>query len=65
MDAFPWRASGFYISPNHLAGLLEVMAVMALALSSGAHGGSGQEYFWLPCVACLFAVAVTGSRVVI
>src|SRR5258707_4186229 len=28
--SYQWRASGFYICPNHLAGLLEMMAMLAL-----------------------------------
>ena len=30
---YGWRASGFYICPNHLAGLLEVVALFALSLT--------------------------------
>jgi O-antigen ligase len=58
-----WRASGFYISPNHLAGLLEVVAVMGLSVAVW----SGWK-LWVRVLVgyvvagCVMGVAITGSR---
>jgi O-antigen ligase len=57
------RASGFYVCPNHLAGFLEMLALMLLAI-----GLFGRVSTWLR-VSCLYfgcagfaGVLITGSR---
>lgn len=60
---YGYRASGFYICPNHLAGLLELVGLLALSV---AVWGRGQT--WSRLVAgyvafmCLVGIALTGSR---
>lgn len=57
------RASGMYISPNHFAGYLEVIAIMAISLVWW-----GRWKFWAKALAgytavmCLLGIAVSGSR---
>lgn len=57
------RASGFYICPNHLAGLLEMLGLIALSFCCWGRGK-----VWVRIVAayalvmCLAGVAITGSR---
>jgi hypothetical protein len=60
---YGWRASGFYICPNHLAGLLEMMAMLALSLACW----STWRVAWrvlagYGALMCLAGVAITGSR---
>ena len=58
-----WRASGFYIYPNHLAGLLEMLCFMTLSVACW-----GRVSNWVRILAgycalmCLLGVALTGSR---
>lgn len=57
------RASGFYICPNHLAGLLEMLALMGVALVCW---GRGNIWFRLcsgyAVLVCVTGLALTGSR---
>jgi O-antigen ligase len=60
---YNWRASGFYICPNHLAGFLEMMAIIALSLCCWGRVKTWARillgYFFF---ACLAGLALTGSR---
>jgi len=60
---YQWRASGFYVCPNHLAGLLEVVSLMALSFACWSKSRPmvrvGAAY---GAVMCLAGVAITGSR---
>lgn len=61
--SYGWRASGFYICPNHLAGLLEMLGLAGLGVAIWSKGRP-----WLRVVAgyvalmCLAGIALTGSR---
>lgn len=68
---FPWtiryqygdRASGFYICPNHLAGLLELLGVMALSIGVWARWrAAGRILAFYAAFVCYAGVAITGSR---
>jgi len=60
---YSWRASGFYVCPNHLAGLLEMMAMMALGLAFWASARMTLRVLAGYCaLMCLAGVAITGSR---
>ena len=58
-----WRASGFYIYPNHLAGLLEMLGLMALSICCW-----GRVKTWVRLLAgyctlmAVAGIAITGSR---
>ena len=58
-----WRASGFYIYPNHLAGLLEMLCFPALGFCFW-----GRVQNWVRVLAgyfalmCITGIALTGSR---
>jgi O-antigen ligase len=60
---FGLRATGLYICPNHLAGFLEVAAVMGLSIVCWSRQG-----FWLKLLAgygaviCSVGILLTGSR---
>lgn len=58
-----WRASGLYISPNHFAGFLEVVAVTAFAATFWSRfkvfGRVLSAYVGLVCIA---GIAISGSR---
>jgi O-antigen ligase len=60
---YGWRASGFYVCPNHLAGLLEVVGMMTLGIACWSNKRPlfrvGAAY---GAVMCLAGVAITGSR---
>jgi O-antigen ligase len=60
---YGWRASGFYICPNHLAGLLEVLALFALSVAVWSRRSAvvriAVGYAGLCCVV---GVAISGSR---
>ena len=62
-DYYGERASGFYICPNHLAGLLEVLGIFGLALTCW-----GRLPLWSKLVIgyatglCYAGLALTGSR---
>lgn len=60
---YQWRASGFYICPNHLAGLLEMMAMVALGLACWSNWRAAWRVLAGYCaLMCLAGVAITGSR---
>jgi O-antigen ligase len=60
---YGYRASGFYVCPNHMAGFFEILALVALSVSLWARGRT-----WVRMVAayvavsCLAGLAITGSR---
>ncbi len=60
---YGYRASGFYICPNHLAGLLELIGMLSLSIAVWGRGKT-----WSRLVAayvalmCLVGIAITGSR---
>lgn len=60
---YGYRASGFYICPNHLAGLLEMLGLLSLSIATWGRGKT-----WTRLVAgyvalmALVGVALTGSR---
>ncbi len=58
-----WRASGFYIYPNHLAGLLEMLGMIALGLCCWGRVSSGVRILTGWCALMSIAgIALTGSR---
>ena len=60
---YEWRASGFYICPNHLAGLLEMTGLVALGLACWSASRPRVRVLAGYCVLmCLAGVAITGSR---
>ncbi len=60
---YGWRASGFYICPNHLAGLLEVLGLIALSICCwGRCRGSLRMCAGYAFAICLAGIALTGSR---
>ena len=63
LDIGSWRASGFFICPNHFAGFLEVMALMA---ASHAIWGRISIYsrivFGYSALLLIGGVAISGSR---
>ena len=72
-DAFPipqifrnasgWRASGFYVCPNHMAGYLESLAVFALAYCCwGRLSPIARMVLGYVVIYCLVGIALTGSR---
>ncbi|EDY20278.1 O-antigen polymerase [Chthoniobacter flavus Ellin428] len=61
--AYEWRASGFYICPNHLAGLLEMIAMLALGQACWGASRPALRVLAAYCaLMCLAGVAITGSR---
>jgi len=58
-----WRASGLFISPNHLAGYLELIALMAMSLLVWGRGSVAVRILvgYVACV-CIAGVAISGSR---
>ncbi len=57
------RASGFYICPNHLAGLLEMLGLLALGFACWARGKVWQRVLAIyGVVICVGGIAITGSR---
>lgn len=61
--SYEWRASGFYICPNHLAGLLEMIAMLALGQAFWGNSRPGLRVLAAYCaLMCLAGVALTGSR---
>lgn len=58
-----WRASGFYIYPNHLAGLLEMLCFLGLSVCCW-----GRVKNWVRILAgycalmCIVGIALAGSR---
>ena len=72
-DAFPipqlfrnasgWRASGFYVCPNHTAGYLESLAAFAVAYCCwGKFSAIGRLILAYVVIFCLVGIALTGSR---
>ena len=60
---YGWRASGFYICPNHLAGLLEVLGLIALSFCCwGRCRNSLRMLAGYAFAICLAGIAITGSR---
>jgi O-antigen ligase len=57
------RASGFYVCPNHLAGLLEVLGVFGLSIAFWSRWPLWAKLLagYAVCV-CYLGVALTGSR---
>ena len=60
---YGYRASGFYICPNHLAGLLEVLGVFGLSIACWSRWPLWSKLLvgYLAAV-CYAGVAITGSR---
>ena len=57
------RASGFYVCPNHYAGLLEMLAIVALAIGIWGRVGVKTRMVVLYLVpALVFGLALSGSR---
>ncbi len=60
---YGWRASGFYVCPNHLAGLLESLALLAVARwCFGRFKSVGRVMTLYFALTALVGVAMTGSR---
>ena len=60
---YDWRASGFFICPNHLAGLLEMLGMFAVALTLWARWSAlGRFFSGYIALMCFVGVALTGSR---
>ena len=62
-SSWEWRASGFYIYPNHLAGLLEMVGMLSLALCCWGRVGMGVRVLagWGTLMS-VAGIAITGSR---
>jgi O-antigen ligase len=57
------RASGFYICPNHLAGLLEVLGIFGLSISCWSRLPAWAKLLSAYATAtCYFGLILTGSR---
>ena len=62
-ENYAWRASGFYLSPNHLAGLLEALGLMAAALACWSNSRPIARIInGYAAMLCFIGVAITGSR---
>ena len=60
---YAWRASGFYLNPNHLAGLLETLGVMAASLACWSSWRLvARMTAGYTALLCFIGVALTGSR---
>ena len=60
---YGFRASGFYISPNHLAALLGMLALLTLSICCWSRVALSTRVFaFYGFVACLTGLALTGSR---
>jgi O-antigen ligase len=60
---FGFRASGFYISPNHLAALLGMLAVLTLSICAWSRLELSKRAFaFYGFIVCLTGIALTGSR---
>ena len=58
-----WRASGFFISPNNFAGLMELACLMATSLALwGRTGWIGRMLFGYAAIATAAGVMISGSR---
>jgi len=60
---YGFRGSGFYICPNHLAGLLEVLGIFGLSIVCWSRLPTWAKLFvGYAAVACYVGVILTGSR---
>lgn len=60
---YGWRASGFYICPNHLAGLLETLGLIAIgACCLGDFKVRQRLLLGYVALSCVAGIALTGSR---
>lgn len=60
---YGWRASGFYICPNHLAGLLESLGLIAIAACClGDFKVRHRVILGYVALSCVVGIALTGSR---
>lgn len=60
---FGFRASGFYISPNHLAALLGMLGVLTLSICCWSRVAlTTRAFAFYGFIACLTGIALTGSR---
>jgi len=58
-----WRASGLFISPNHFAGYLEIIALMGLSLVVwGRISIVGRLLIGYAALCCIAGIAISGSR---
>lgn len=58
-----WRASGFYIYPNHLAGLLEMLCFLALSVCCWGRVQNWVRILGGYCaLMCVVGIALSGSR---
>jgi len=58
-----WRASGFFISPNHFSGFLEIIALLSASLTIwGRAKVTMRILLGYTCIACITGVAISGSR---
>ncbi len=62
-ENYMWRASGFYLSPNHLAGLLESLGLMASAIACWSNWHLVPRIVsGYAAMICFTGVALSGSR---
>ncbi len=60
---YGWRASGFYICPNHLAGLFETLGLLAIGVCCfGGHKLWRRVVIGYVALSCIVGIALTGSR---
>lgn len=60
---YEWRASGFYICPNHLAGLVEVLGVLGLSIVCWSRWRTWVKLLVAyTVVICYVALVLTASR---
>jgi len=60
---YEWRASGFYVCPNHLAGLLEVLGLFALSITCWSRYPLWTKILTgYAAAVCYLGVILTGSR---
>lgn len=58
-----WRASGFFISPNHFSGYLEIIGLMALSFLVWSRVPAfGRVLLGYVVLTCAAGVAISGSR---
>ena len=61
--SYEWRASGFYICPNHLAGLLEMIGLLSLGIAFWSNRRPAVRVLAAFCALGWFGgVGITGSR---
>ncbi len=60
---YGWRASGFFVSPNHLAGFLELCVILGFAVAWWSRWPvSGKILCAFAALICLGGLLLTGSR---